>query len=376
MGRPIQGPEFLEGKLTDYLQSQFESLGVDWHRQPVEPGRDNIFAYVPGEPPEEQGGELLMWEAHQDTVPVDGMTVAAFQPEFRGGRLYGRGACDVKGGMAAMLCAVARLARERPARRTSVVLACTVNEEFGFTGASAVEDLWSDGAPWLPRPPDAAIVAEPTQLDVVVAHKGVVRWRCHARGRAAHTAQLHLGDNAIYKMGRVILAVEQYQQEVIPRMARHPRLGAASVCVSTIHGGISVNTVPDRATIEIDRRLLPDENPYGACEELAAYVAQRAGDAQAIQHDAPFLHSPALSDERNGALAERVAAVARQSCGRCEPVGVPYGTDAAVFASFGIPSVVFGPGSIDQAHTADEWIELEQVEQAAEIYFRLASMSI
>jgi len=193
---------------------------------------------------------MLLFEVHQDTVPVDGMTIEPWAPVVRDGRLYGRGSCDVKGGMAAMFAAMARLADERPPNRPTVVLACTVNEEHGFSGASGLCRLWmGEPTPLFPRPPEAAVVAEPTRLDVVVAHKGVVRWRCHAHGRAAHSSQPEAGDNAIYRIAAVVTALERYHRQVLADFGSHPLCGQPTLSVGTIAGGISVNTVPDRATI-------------------------------------------------------------------------------------------------------------------------------
>ncbi len=203
MGRPVSGPEYFEYRLTDYLERLFAQLGLPTERQTIAPLRDNLLARLDGERTPENGGPLLLFEVHQDTVPVDGMTIEPWTPTVREGRLYGRGACDVKGGMAAMLGALARLTEERPPNRPTLVMACTVNEEHGFTGASGLCRLWSgERSSFLPRAPDAAIVAEPTQLKIVVAHKGVVRWRCHTLGRAAHSSRPEAGDNAIYRMAR------------------------------------------------------------------------------------------------------------------------------------------------------------------------------
>ncbi len=235
MGGTDDGPEFYENRLTDHLQGVFTRLGLAWQRQRVHPGRDDIVARLDESLSLYDGGGLLLFEVHQDTVPVTGMTIEPFTPTVRDGRVYGRGACDVKGGMASMLAAVSRLAEERPAGIPTVLLACCVNEEHGFTGAAALADRWSDtsdGAKgttddvphFVQRRPDAAIVAEPTALRVVVAHKGTVRWRCHTHGRAAHSADPSAGDNAIYKMARIVSLIERYRKE-LARQKQDPLLG-------------------------------------------------------------------------------------------------------------------------------------------------------
>jgi len=376
MGRAGPGPEYGEARLTSYLESLFRCLGLRHQRQAVDPGRENIVARLDGSDPPEAGGGLILLSAHQDTVPATGMTIPPFTPRVDGGRLYGRGACDVKGGMAAMLAALARLQQERPPRLPTVVLACTVNEECGFTGADALPKLWSGccGA-IIPRPPDAAVVAEPTALAVVVAHKGLVRWRCHTRGRAAHSAYPETGDNAVYKMAPVLRALERYQKEIVGTLASHPRCGPATVSVGTISGGVSVNTVPDRCTIEIDRRLAPQEDPHQARQHLIDYVEQEVRLGPQLEHDPPFMRGLPLSDEANAALSDRLAAVAREVAGEGRKIGVPYATDAASLAAAGVPAVVFGPGAIEQAHTADEWIALDAVEKAAEVYYRFVKAS-
>jgi acetylornithine deacetylase/succinyl-diaminopimelate desuccinylase family protein len=375
MGGDGAGHEFGEARLTDYLESLCERLGLPCQRQTVHPGRDNLVARLDGPPAEAEGGRVLLLGVHQDTVPVGGMTIEPWTPTVSEGRLYGRGACDVKGGMAAMLAAVARLAEERPAGMPNIVLACTVNEEYGFSGANALAgwlcgDGTGSGSEIIPRRPDAAVIAEPTGLDVVVAHKGVVRWRCHALGRAGHSARPEAGDNAIYKMARALVAMDRYQREVVGALKTHRLCGRATMSVGTVRGGTSVNTIPARCTIEIDRRLPPGEDPEGARQHLIDYLQREAGLDFPLQHDPPYMQGPALSDEKNGRLADRLAEIAAQVAGTCRRVGVPYATDAAFVSAAGIPTVVFGPGSIEQAHTDDEWLPLDQLEQAAEILYR------
>lgn len=377
MGRPVSGPEFFEYKVTEYLEKLFGRLGLACQRQPVDRLRDNIFARVDGGVPPEQGGELLLFEAHQDTVPVDGMTIDPWTPTIKEGRIYGRGSCDIKGGMAAMLGAIARLAKEPPAGRPTIVMACTVNEEHGFTGATALAKMWTGGAKTIiPRRPDVAVVAEPTSLDVVTAHKGCLRWKVRTHGRACHSSQPHLGDNAVYKMARVLAALESYQREVAPRVPAHRLCGNATLSVGTITGGISVNTVPDLCTIEIDRRLLPGEDIDTAWQQVIDYVARSPGIDFEVDHEPPFMRGAALPDGENQSLANRLTDVAKQVVGRCRQVGVPYGTDASKIALDGVPSVVFGPGSIDQAHTCDEWLPLAELTTASEVLYQFGKTGL
>jgi acetylornithine deacetylase len=377
MGRPLAGPEFLEAKVTDYLQQWFDRHGLPWQRQTVHPQRDNIVARLDGDLPLDRPGSLLLLEAHQDTVPVDGMTIDPWTPVIRDERIFGRGSCDIKGGMTAMLGAIARLVEERPRGIPTIIMACTVNEEHGYTGALALPKLWSgSGDSIIPRKPDAAVVAEPTSLNVVIAHKGALRWKCHTTGRATHSSQPHLGENALYKMARVLLAFESYQREFVPTLPPHRLCGGATLSVGTINGGLSVNTVPDRSTIEVDRRMIPGEEWSSVFRQVTDYVAGRPGIDFEIIHDDPFMKGSTLAEGKNQAVAEAMCAAARQIVGRCELVGVPYGTDASTISAAGVPSIVFGPGSIDQAHTADEWLSIEELKLASESLYEFARMGL
>jgi len=375
MGRAVTGPEYYEYRVTDWLEKFFDRLGLLWQRTTVEPLRDNIVARFDGDISPSDGGQILLLEAHQDTVPVDGMTIEPWTPTVREGRIYGRGACDIKGGMTAMLGALVRLVEERPARRPTIIMACTVNEEHGYSGATALTKLWTTAGSEsiIPRRPDAAIIAEPTNLDVVVAHKGAVRWRCHTHGRAAHSSQPHLGDNAIYKMSRVLQALERYATEVPPTLGSHALCGRATLSVGMISGGLSVNTVPARATIEIDRRVIPGEETQDAYQQVVDFVTRHCGLTEGVEHERPYLEGRSLADGDNLPLAAKLSAAARPVRGPSRTIGVPFGTDAATIAGAGVPSVVFGPGSIAQAHTCDEWLSIEELTLASEALYRFAS---
>ena len=372
MGRDVSGPEYLEGRVTEYLIQRFTTAGLPWARQPVAPGRDNVVARLEATVPD---APVLLWDAHQDTVPAEGMTIEPFTPLVRDGRLYGRGACDVKGGMAAMLSALERLRVAGGPRRATVIFSATVNEEFGFSGAKALTRLWG-AASLLPGDtaarglvtarPVAAIVAEPTGLDLVMQHKGAVRWRIRIRGRACHSAFPEQGVNAIYPAARAILAIEALAAELLGRHATHP-CGPPTLSLGTIHGGAGVNLVPDLAVLEVDRRLLPGESPAAARDEVIARVNAACGPA--AEHDEPFVESAGLPDAAASPAAapwiDALAAAARAGGAAARRTAARYGTNASVFAEAGVPGVVFGPGSIAQAHTADEWIDLGEVAAAA-----------
>ncbi len=358
---PLPGAGAGEAGLADYIERFFRDIGVSVERQKVAPGRWNVLARVPGD----GAPRTILFDAHQDTVSAFGMDIPPFAGEIREGKLFGRGACDVKGGMAAMLFAMRRAAAEKPKGAASVVLACTVDEEHGFRG---VQRLLASS--WNPAKPVMAIVAEPTLLDVVIAHKGLMHWEISTRGVSCHSASPELGDNAIYRMARVVSALEEYAGS-LKEGPNHPLLGRATMSAGLIHGGTSTNVVPSFCAVEIDRRLVPGESPadaFGGCRE--AVLRELGTDFPVVFHE-PWLIAPALNtppDAEVARIAEEGAASVR---GERYPRGVPYGTDAAVLSAGGIPSVVLGPGDIAQAHTRDEWIALDQIEKAAEIYFHI-----
>ena len=379
-----------EARLTNFLQNWVTEQGWRWLRQEVHPGRENLVVLIPA-----SAGSTLpvtLWEVHQDTVGVVGMQVDPFGGEERDGRIYGRGACDVKGGMAAMLTALAEVTQSQH-RHGTILLALTVNEECGFTGAKALSRLWADDPAMALLPfhgeekirgtlsldelrglrPSRAIVAEPTGFTVVITHKGIVRWRCHTHGRAAHSSQPHLGNNAIYAITDIINAIRAFDREVLTHRGADCLCGRPTVSVNTIHGGTGANVVPDHAVIDIDYRMMPGEVPGDAQQELIAFIAERIASDHVVEHDPPWNQSRGMQDGANRAWADEVARTASFDGRTSEIVGVPYGTDAWVFAAMGIPTVVMGPGSIAQAHTEDEWISVAELERGVEVYRRLAT---
>jgi acetylornithine deacetylase len=360
MGRDLPKEITYEHRVTAYLEDFFRGLGVPWERQKVADQRENIVARW-----ENPGAKrTIVLEAHQDTVPIDNMTIEPFGARIEGDRLYGRGACDIKGGMAAMLAAFARVVREKPRSAANLIMACAVDEEFTFLG---VLELMKRGLK-----ADLAVVAEPTDLKIVNAHKGVMRWHLRTAGRSCHASRPEGGINALYRMGRVLTAIERYAAKLSAEKI-DPLLGPATMSVGRIEGGTSVNTVPDRCTIEIDRRLLPGEDPHAAPGQLLTFFEKEGIDFP-VTSEPPWMSKCALDPELSRELVKLLGRAIDAVKGSHQVEAVPYGTDASTIAEGGIPAVVFGPGDIGKAHTCDEWVPLGEVEQASEILYRLACL--
>jgi acetylornithine deacetylase len=253
--------------------------------------------------------------------------------------------------------------REKPPQAANLIMACTVDEEHTFLG---VQRLVQHGFT-----ADSAVVAEPTQLQIVNAHKGVCRWFLSTSGRACHSSRPEQGLNAIYQMARLLTGIEQYGEAL--RLGRTDvLLGPATLSVGRIEGGSSANTVPDRCRIEIDRRLIPGENALEAPRDLLLYLQKNVAVDSPFACSEPWLRSPALGPEKSSELVARLGSAIDAVKGTHQVTAVPYGTDASTIAEAGIPAVVFGPGDIAKAHTCDEWVPLDEVEAASEILYRLA----
>ena len=345
-----------EAGVAAYLRKFFRTRGIETWEQEVFPGRSNLIARVPGRDPRRR----VILEAHMDTVSAKGMTIPPFAPTISGGRLHGRGSCDTKAGLAGMAHAVASLAADRFTPPCDVWLAAVVDEEFSYRGVVKLcEGLTAH----------AAIVAEPTELRLVVATKGVLRWRIVVQGRAAHSSKPHLGINAIDHMARLILAIEPEHAALATRP--HPFLGPATGNVGVIRGGVQVNFVPDSCVIEIDRRLLPGEKVdaiLARYQQLIDGLAARHPGFAATMEMPPLLVDEALETAIDSPVTQTAAAVLRGLGLNGDPCGVPYGSDASKLSRQGVPSLVFGPGSIDRAHAAVEYVETDQVLQAFEFY--------
>ena len=347
-----------EAAVARALAEILESWGFHAELREAAPGRPNVVARV-GKP----GAHSLMFNGHVDVVDVVGMTHAPWDAEERDGRLYGRGSSDMKGGVAAMCAAAARAAGE--ATDGEIIVAAVVDEEYASAGT---RDLAARGVR-----ADAAIVAEPTGLAIMPAHKGFVWITVNTHGRAAHGSRWDIGVDAIRHAGHVLAELDHLDADELPRRS-HPLLGRPSVHASLIEGGSGMSTYPDRCTLKIERRTLPGETTEAVRAEIdaaCARVRSRLPDFRAdviielaqqpsdVSPDAPIVK--ALSD----------ALVAESLPVRVE--GMSAWTDAALLNEMGIPAICFGPGDMGLAHAAEEFISIDEIERATRVMARLAS---
>lgn len=359
MGRSDLPADILgETRLAEHLQAQLRGLGVD--AELVGEGeRRSVVAEVRAADP---SAETLLVASHIDTVPVDGMAFDPFDPVVSEGRLRGRGACDTKAGMAALLDALVRvLERGRPRRH--LIIVGEADEELSSVGVQDVlKHLGS-------RKPDWVLATEPTEMKVVHCHKGVAHARLEARGRACHASDPAAGHNAVVALSRAALVLDALGE----RLARapHPQLGPATLNIGLMQGGHAPNIVPDHAALVADRRMLPGETVQSVRAELEAALADAGLDE--VEVTSCSLEKPSLGTPDDHP-AVRACTHALASAGWPAHVGgVAFGTDAGVFEAAGVPGVVLGPGSITRAHTSREYVEIDQVEAMVEVFAALLS---
>jgi acetylornithine deacetylase/succinyl-diaminopimelate desuccinylase-like protein len=338
-----------EGRMADTLADTLRDLGAEVRVEPVESGRPNVLArFAPPGPVRRR----IVLAPHLDTVGVNGMTVDPFSGETREGRLYGRGACDTKGPMAAAVAALEQWVRSpaRAASTTEWIFAGLMDEEHGQRGSLA---LCRSGFR-----ADFAVALEPTGLKAVYGLKGNLRAAVELKGRAGHGSDPGAGINAIYRAAPVLAGLERLAARWTE--CRHPLLGPVTLNVGTIAGGQGVNIVPDRCVLELEVRGHPDFGSDRILRDLDELLATVAPDAV---RRVVMQGSPMLTDPKHPLVA------ALGESGKGLDVA-PWFSDANRLSEIGIPSVVFGPGSIAQAHTADEYIEIAELERGADALFR------
>lgn len=306
----------------------------------------------------------LMFESHVDTVSEQGMSIDPFAGDVREGRLYGRGSCDTKGTGAAMLWALHQYKQQQHQPRNIAIL-FVMDEEYGMTG---IRNFVKHQLPTLDMQIDGVIVGEPTLCRPIYAHNGCLRVMIKTLGTAAHSSTPHMGHSAISDMMRVINLLES---QYIPNLTTsHELTGKAQASINLIAGGRQINIIPDCCEIQMDRRIVPGEDPRKVYNEIHALLSL-CKDIN-WQMDSTFL-APPLPPAKDPHLLQTVQMVLQDMGMSPEPLGVPYATDAGDLGSSGIPTLVLGPGDIAQAHTHDEWISIEQLKMGVEVYLQIMS---
>lgn len=345
-----------EAQIADAIASRLRRLGIDVHVQEVAPGRPNVIGVVEAR----ERGPSLMFCGHVDTVGVAGME-APFVPVERDGRLYGRGAQDMKGGIAAMIDA-ARVIIQRGLWRGRLVIAAVVDEEYASIGADALVREWTA---------DAAVVTEPTDLQIGVGHKGFAWIEVETRGRAAHGSRPKEGIDAITRMGRVLVELERLDRTLQSRAA-HPIMGTASLHASIVEGGREWSSYPDRCRLEIERRTVTGETGDSALAEVDAILASLAASDATFQSSARLVFSrPPYELAVDHSLPRALHAAAAAVGAPAQTVGMSFWTDAAVLAAAGTPSVLFGPGGAG-LHSTEEYVVIADVLRCRDALVRLA----
>jgi acetylornithine deacetylase len=334
-----------EGQIADAIDAQMRSIGLEVERQDAAPGRPNVIGVLEGS----ERGRSLMLCGHIDTVGVDGMA-SPFTPVVRDGRLYGRGSQDMKSGVAAMIDA-ARVAKASGFRKGRLIVAAVVDEEYASIGADALVREWKA---------DGAVVTEPTDLQVGVAHKGFAWAMVETRGRAAHGSRPVEGRDAILRMGRVLARLERLDRELQARTP-HPLLGTGSLHASIIEGGKELSSYPDLCRLQLERRTVPGESAATFTAELTELLGVLREEDRELEASAGLLFSRSPYElPRTSDLPRAVETAAMAAGGRPSSVGMSFWTDAAILGDAGIPSVLFGPGGAG-LHSLEEYVRVSEV---------------
>lgn len=354
MERPYASTVPVERPVVEYLESLFSPFGASLLRQSCSPIHESLLVTVAGR----TDGPATLFESHVDTVPADDWPETAFQPRVNVGRLYGRGACDDKGSLAAMVEALLRLLEsgERPPQ--PVLLLAAGDEECGQTGIRHFAK--NHALPKIAR----AVFGEPTSCQPIIQHKGTIRWDLTARGRSSHSSEPEKGRDAIRDMIRVIDRLRQLQDGYAAQH-NNPLLTPPTITVTMIRGGQTRNAIAQECTAAIDFRIVPGMR----CEDASRDVIQAVDQLGLETSHGPFqcFASP-LSTAPDDPFALAVAALCEQTLGGpAELRGAPYGSDAS-YCPAGAAAVVLGPGEIGDAHAIDESVSLSQVADCAEIY--------
>jgi acetylornithine deacetylase len=345
-----------EAEIARYIAQWLEGAGLKVQLVESVSGRPNVVGIARGT----GGGKTLLLNGHMDTVGAGGMP-HPHRPVIRDGHLYGRGAYDMKGGLVACMFAVAAARKQR--LRGDVIFTAVIDEEYASLGTQELARHFHA---------DGAIVAEFTELQLILAHRGFVWLEVETLGRAAHGSRPDLGMDAIVKMGKVLVELDKLDQSLRSNPT-YPLLGSGSLHASLIKGGKELSTYPDRCTLSVERRTLPGETPKKVEAELLVIVKriQRSDPAFEAVIRRGIDRVPLETPEESG-IVRVVQAAAGKVLKRPLPIaGVPFWTDAALLSAAGVPSVLLGPSG-SGAHADEEWVDLSSVKTCVDIYLATA----
>ena len=347
---PPGDPHAGEELVADYLKNRARKAGLEIETQETNSGRDNLIVRLK---PLGQATHRIILAPHMDTVGGDLDKI--FRPTKKGERLHGRGACDTKGSVAVMFHAMEHLAKRHRPANTEIVFIGFVDEECNQTGSRAFSKLKLKA--------NLVLVGEPTRCRVVTAHKGDLWLRLSSIGKAAHGARPELGRNAVHTMAKCIDTIEtEYAQNLEKK--RHPVLGHPTINTGIVRGGSQPNIVPDVCEADLDRRTLPGESFTTISREIGEVLKKRGLKARLT--NVKGYTCPAMETDPTLPMVQQLMRTVRQT----KPLGVDYYCDAANIAATGVPAIVWGPGDIAQAHTADEWISIRQIERGMDVLTR------
>jgi acetylornithine deacetylase len=345
-----------EGDIARYIAQWLARAGLEVELPESVPGRPNVVGIARGT----GGGKTLLLNGHMDTVGVAGMP-DAHRPHVADGRLYGRGAYDMKGGLAACMLAIAAARKQR--LRGDVIFTAVIDEEYASAGTMDLATRYRA---------DGAIVAEFTELQLILAHRGFVWLDIETIGKAAHGSRPDLGVDAIVKMGKVLVEIEKLDLRLRSNPT-HRLLGSGSLHASLIQGGQELSSYPERCLLSVERRTLPGETPESVEAELLRIIddfEQSDSSFHAVVHRG--IDRAPLETREDEDIVQSLQAASVKVSNQPLPIsGVPFWTDAAVLSAAGIPSVLLGPAG-SGAHAVEEWVDLASVRTCAEIYLATA----
>jgi acetylornithine deacetylase/succinyl-diaminopimelate desuccinylase family protein len=335
-----------EREIAAAIAAELRGIGLDVEVEEIAPGRPNVVGVLDGR----RRGRTLMLCGHTDTVGVEGMR-APFDPDERDGRLYGRGAQDMKGGVAAMIGAARAIANGGGLAAGRLVIAAVIDEEHSSLGADALVERWTA---------DAAVVTEPTDLAIAVAHKGFAWVEVTTEGVAAHGSRPREGRDAIFRMGRVLTRLEALDRSLQARPP-HPLVGTPSLHASIVQGGRELSSYPDRCTLHVERRTVSGEGVQTALNEVEQVLAALESEDAEFRASARLIFGrPPYEIQPGHELPALLEQAVGEAGGCTSAVGVSFWTDAAVLGSAGIPAVIFGPGGAG-LHSTEEYVRLDDV---------------